>query len=49
MFRREPCVAMVRVHDIIWTYYIGAAVGDQYHLTTIGETCYDLISSVLNA
>ena len=47
MLRREPCVAMVRVHQIVWTYYTGAAVRGKYHLVTIGETCYDLMNDAL--
>ncbi len=51
MLRREPCIAMVRVHYLIarnfWGYFTGAAVRDQYHLTTIGENAYDLMNDAL--
>jgi len=47
MFKRAPCFAMVRIHQLIWTYYTGAAVGEDYHLTTIGQTCYDLMRDAL--
>lgn len=51
MLRREPCVAMVRVHYLVagnfWGYFTGAAVRDQYHLTTIGENAYDLMNDAL--
>ena len=47
MFNRAPCFAMVRIHQLIWTYYTGAAVGENYHLTTIGQTCYDLMRDAL--
>lgn len=48
MLRREPCVAMVRVHQIIWTYYAGGAVRDKYHLVTIGELTYDLMNDAFS-
>ncbi len=49
MIRREPCVAMVRVNHFgnFWAYYTGAAVRDKYHLTTIGEFCFDLMYDAL--
>lgn len=48
MIAHEPCIAMVRVHQIIWTYYTGAAVLDQYHLVTIGKITYDLMDDVFS-
>ncbi len=48
MREHEPCVAMVRIHQVIWTYYTGAAVRDKDHLTTIGEFCYDLMSDAFS-
>lgn len=48
MIKHEPCVAMVRVHQIIWTYYTGAAVHDKYHLVTIGEFTYDLMNDAFS-
>lgn len=44
MLRRAPCIALVRVHQTIWTYYTGAAVDDKYMLVTCGKLCYDLQS-----
>ncbi|MCK4898579.1 MAG: hypothetical protein KAS38_07370 [Anaerolineales bacterium] len=50
MLRREPCIAMVRVNYTkeFWGYFAGAAVRDKYHLTTIGETCYDLMDDAFS-
>lgn len=48
MIKHEPCVAMVRVHQLIWTYYTGAAVLDQYHLVTIGQLTYDLMDDAFS-
>ena len=48
MHKHEPCIAMVRIHQIVWTYYTGAAVRDEDHLTTSGEFCYDLMSDAFS-
>jgi hypothetical protein len=46
MLKHEPCIAMVRVNYVgdFWGYFAGAAVRDQYHLTTIGSFCFDLMN-----
>ena len=49
MIEHEPCIAMVRVHYTkdFWGYFTGAAVRGEYHLVTIGVTCYDLMNDAL--
>jgi hypothetical protein len=50
MLKHEPCIAMVRVNYTLdfWGYFTGAAVRDQYHLTTIGVNAYDLMDDAFS-
>jgi len=48
MMRRGPCIVMLRVYQVIWTYYSGAASPTSYMNTTIGRHQYDLMDDAFS-
>ena len=45
MMSRGPCIIMLRVYQIIWTYYSGGASEEDYMTVTIGKYQYDLMNA----